>query len=196
MQLEDYYHTHSRSYFQSTFGVDSTDILSPFAKALKPSATVLDVGCGSGRDLCWLKRQGFKPTGLERAHDLVVLARQSSGCSVIHDDFRFHDFSAHSFDGLLLLGALVHVESLNLQPILGRISLALSTTGIMLLTLKAGKGRSILPDGRIFTLWEPQAVERVVGELGFTVIETSESVSPIRSTDTWLGFLMHRKEVP
>lgn len=193
--MEDYYHIHSRSYYQATFGIDPTDILTPLARVLRPSATVLDVGCGSGRDLCWLKSRGFKPTGLERAQGLAMLARESSGCSVIQDDFRFHDFSVYSFDGLLLLGALVHVEPLQLQPMLGRISKALAATGSMLLTLKAGKGRVTFPDGRIFTLWEPQTVERIVGELGFAVIETRESVSPIRSTDRWLNYILHRKEV-
>lgn len=192
--MEDYYQVNSQSYFQETFGADPTAILRPLADLLTPSSTVLDVGCGSGRDLCWLKKKGFRPTGLERAPQLASLARQASGCKVICADFRLHDFSEHSFNAIVLLGAMVHLQPWELQHQLDRVSQALSGRGIMLLTLKAGKGSSCLPDGRTFTLWRARDVEAILLQLGFSVIETKKSVSLIRPTDTWLSFLVQRKE--
>ncbi|HLL12303.1 MAG TPA: class I SAM-dependent methyltransferase [Rubrivivax sp.] len=37
-----------------------------FAPVIKPGGKVLDVACGSGRNLRWLKRQGFDVTGVDR----------------------------------------------------------------------------------------------------------------------------------
>lgn len=142
-----------------------------------------------------MKRQGFKPVGLERARQLALLARKSSGCKVICDDFRTHDFSKYSFDAILLLGAMVHLQPWELQHQLSRIRQALSGRGLMLLTLKAGTGSTCFPDGRTFTLWEVDDVEAILVQLGLTVIEIKKTVSLIRSTDTWLSFLVISKEV-
>ena len=41
--------------------------LTPLADRLPAGSLVLDVGCGSGRDLCWMKSKGFRVMGLERS---------------------------------------------------------------------------------------------------------------------------------
>lgn len=191
--MADYYQTHSQAYFQATFGIDPSAMLAPLANRLQPGATVLDVGCGSGRDLCWLNRQGFRPTGFERAPELAVLARQASGCRVIQGDFRSHDFSTYAFDGLLVLGSLVHLRHEDLPPVLSSISQALTAAGTMLLSLKKGQGRARLPDGRIFTLWQPGEVEGAVAQLDFTVVEASEALSPVRPSDIWLSYTLTKR---
>ena len=40
---------------------------------------VLDIGCGSGRDLKWLRERGFSVTGFERSKGLAALARRHAG---------------------------------------------------------------------------------------------------------------------
>ena len=43
-----------------------------FATAFAPGGRVLDIGCGSGRDLAELGRQGFQPFGLDGTPELRV----------------------------------------------------------------------------------------------------------------------------
>jgi len=38
------------------------------------------VGCGSGRDLLWMKKQDFDVIGFERSPGLAELARENAGC--------------------------------------------------------------------------------------------------------------------
>jgi SAM-dependent methyltransferase len=83
--------------------------LLPLAGRLKAGASVLDVGCGSGRDLLWLKSRGFAATGFERSPALAEMARKHARCTVIEGDFARHDFSAFradvmALDLLLILG--------------------------------------------------------------------------------------------
>jgi SAM-dependent methyltransferase len=54
--MEDYYHICFREYHENTFHVNPESFLMPLVKRLKPGARILDVGCGSGRDLLWLTR--------------------------------------------------------------------------------------------------------------------------------------------
>jgi cyclopropane fatty-acyl-phospholipid synthase-like methyltransferase len=90
---DDYYQAYFLDYHAQTFHIDSSSFLEPLAKHLQPGAHIMDVGCGSGRDLLWFKTRGFNPTGLERSDGLARLARDHSGCDVITDDFETFDFS-------------------------------------------------------------------------------------------------------
>ncbi len=47
-----------------------------FAGAFTPGGRVLDIGCGSGRDLAELVRQGFQPYGIDSTAEFVQLAQQ------------------------------------------------------------------------------------------------------------------------
>ncbi|MBU2515891.1 class I SAM-dependent methyltransferase [bacterium] len=191
--MSDYYNEHYREYFESTFFVDPSSFLTPLSERLAQGATVLDIGCGSGRDLLWLKKKGFQPTGFEYAPNLAEIARQHSGCPVLEGDFSTFDFSQLRFDALLLVGALVHVERTRIKPILSKICKALSGEGYVYLTLKEGQGQQHADDGRIFTLWPQDDLEKIFTELNLTILDISKQVSKIRKSDVWLGYLMKMK---
>ena len=91
--MKDFYRENHREYFERTFNIDSSTFLSPLSSKLSPGAFILDVGCGSGRDLLWLKKRGFSVTGFEKSPELAGLARKNSGCQVIEGDFISYDFS-------------------------------------------------------------------------------------------------------
>jgi SAM-dependent methyltransferase len=105
--MTDYYQQNYRTYHEKTFFVDPSSFLTPFAENLKPKATILDIGCGSGRDLLWLKKLGFKATGFERSPSLADLAGKNAGCDVIEGDFETYDFSNIQSDAVLFSGSLV-----------------------------------------------------------------------------------------
>jgi len=61
--MTDYYHKNFKEYFQKTFSLDPSSYLSVFTGILTPGSEILDIGCGSGRDLLWLTRRGFNAVG-------------------------------------------------------------------------------------------------------------------------------------
>ncbi len=134
--MADYYHRHSQSFFDRTFSVDPSSFLSPFVRALPEGAAILDVGCGSGRDLLWMKDRGFAPTGFEKSPGLAALARKHSGCEVIEGDFETFDFAALSFDAILASGAFVHVPHARLAHVIENVARALSPGGWFYISLK------------------------------------------------------------
>ncbi len=192
--MNDFYEKNHRQYFDSTFAIDSSSFLEPLARVLKPAATILDIGCGSGRDLLWFKNKGFNSTGFEKAKSLAGLARDHSGCPVIQGDICSYDFSGHKFSALVFVGSLVHLSRQDFPSVLESTCQALLSGGLILITMKEGKGVSPAhdqdQDGRIFTLWSKNELEQIFKKLGLKTLDFSRQVSKLRRGDTWLGFVL------
>src|SRR5688572_16323534 len=61
-----------------------------------PPFTILDLGCGPGRDLRTLAGLGHMAVGLEGCASFVEMARAGSGCEVLHQDFLALDLPAET----------------------------------------------------------------------------------------------------
>lgn len=191
---QHFYDLHFHNYNQKTFNIDPEPFLSTLTNQLQAGSTVLDIGCGSGRDLLWMKKKGYKSTGFERSLNLASLARKNSGCTVIEGDFTTYDFFNLKFDALLLVGALVHIPYFEFAGVLIRISKALKSGGKMYITLKEGEGLLQKRDGRVDILWSSEHLERIFDDLDFAVLDYSRSISATDIRDIWLGYLLRFKE--
>src|SRR6476469_8233937 len=52
-----------------------------------PPFTLLDLGCGPGRDLAYFRSLGHEAVGLDGSQQFVAMARSHSQCEVLHKDF-------------------------------------------------------------------------------------------------------------
>lgn len=192
--MTDYYEENHRKYHEQTCAIDPASFLSPLAAALRPGSTILDVGCGSGRDMKWLKKQGFNPTGFERSEGLAAVAREHSDCPVIEGDFEVYDFSGMAMDAIVLVGALVHVPHERFEGVLSNILRALTPPGHVLLTLKEGDRDVEVLGDRVFYRWQDGVLRGTFAGLGLAVKDFSRQVSKIRKTDVWLGYVLKLRE--
>ena len=192
--MKDYYQENHKKYHEQTSGIDPATFLSPLVQYLTPGSSILDVGCGSGRDMRWLKDRGFRPAGFERSSGLAALAREHSGCPVQEGDFEVYDFSGIDVDAILLVGALVHAPHERLSEILSNIVRALNPRGHVLVTLKEGKKRRDAAGDRVFYLWEDGALRAVFEQLNLTVVDFSRQISKVRKSDVWLGYVLKKQD--
>ena len=211
----DFYQKHYAAYHERTFGIDPAPWLEPLAAKLVSGARILDVGCGSGRDLVWLKKRGYRVLGFERSSGLAGLAREAAGCEVIQGDFTVFDFSALTMDAVIMAGVLVHLPHSELPGIFKNITRALVNrpgrggagvsknlssnhadplpVSFVLISLKEGKGRYKGADGRIFYLWQDAALRTLFADCGFTVLEFRRRPSALGTGERWLGYLIERQ---
>ena len=191
--MTGYYAKHAREYFEETVHIDPAPFLAPFAERLAADAEVLDIGCGSGRDLAWLKSRGFRPLGFERSPGLAALARKHGGCPVIEGDFADYDFSTLEMDGILCCGALVHVPHHRLGEILKNITAALDRgkdEQLLYVSLKEGRGQAEDERGRIFYYWQDEPLRSVFSAIGFSVDDFLRLPSADGEGKTWLGYVL------
>jgi len=190
--MSDFYQKNYKAYYEKTFSIDPTSFLAPLAQRLPAEAFVLDVGCGSGRDLLWMKKRGFDVIGFERSPGLAELARESIGCEVIEGDFETYDFSSILVDAIMAIGALVHVPHEGFSGVFQNITSAIPDNGSVLITLKQGSGDRTDSDGRIFYLWEDSKAWELFDSLKFKVCDFSTSVSKTGSGDIWMSYVLDK----
>ena len=188
----DYYKENYKEYFDRTFSLDPSSFLGPVAERLSNGAMVLDVGCGSGRDLLWFKKKGFEVIGFERSAGLAELAREHSGVEVIEGDFDTYDCSFISADAIIASGSLVHVQHERLADILQNIVQALEKHGIFYVSLKQGEKTKTDDLGRSFYYWKDEELREVFESLNFKVLDSYQNKSIANSDDVWLSYILRR----
>lgn len=110
-----------------------------FTQHLQPSARVLDLGCGSGRDLRAFKEEGYQASGLEPVIELAVHARKFSGCEVLQATVQEAQF-VRQFGGIWACASLLHVPRQELGQVLCRISGWVVDSGLIFASFKHGEG--------------------------------------------------------
>jgi SAM-dependent methyltransferase len=96
-----------------------------------PPHRILDLGCGPGRDLIRLSALGHQPVGLDGAISFVKMARQHSGCEVLHQDFLSLDLPDEHFDAVFANASLFHVPTRALGRVLQELWQTLKPDGVL-----------------------------------------------------------------
>ncbi|RPH51378.1 MAG: class I SAM-dependent methyltransferase [Desulfobacteraceae bacterium] len=192
-EMQDFYSKNHREYFDRTFNIDPSLFLSPLTEQLAPGAFILDVGCGSGRDLLWLKNRGFQVMGFERSHELAELARKSAGCEVFEEDFTSYDFSSIRADAVILIGALAHIPHADFMVVLRNVTAALDDNGLILITVKEGTGVAEGADGRVFYFFQNKDLETIFASLKLRLLDFSRNTSKTGTGEIWLRYLLQKK---
>jgi SAM-dependent methyltransferase len=191
--MSEFYQENYQAYHQKTFSIDPSSFLEPLARRLPAEAFILDVGCGSGRDLLWMKKQGFDVIGFERSPELAELARENAGCEVIEEDFETYDFSTILVDGVMLIGALVHTPYERFAEVFKNITASISSHGNVLITLKEGQGDRADTDNRTFYLRQDQKAREMFDTLNFEVRDFSKAVSKTGSGAVWMSYVLDKQ---
>ena len=153
---------------------------------------MLDVGCGSGRDLLWFRERGYEVIGFEKSKGLVELARKNTEFEVIEGDFETYNFSRLSVDAILMVGALVHLPHEKIKPVFENIRACLNENGKVLVTMKEGTRLSEDSHGRIFYLWQDKDLRGIFADLGYEILDFKRQVSAVRKSDIWLGYVLEK----
>ena len=97
----------------------------------EPPFSILDLGCGPGRDLRHFRALGHEAIGLDGSKEFVAMAHSFSGCEVLHQEFLTMTLPNGRFDGVFANASLFHVPSQELPRVLLELSATLKPRGIL-----------------------------------------------------------------
>ena len=96
-----------------------------------PPLSILEFGCGPGRDLKTFVERGHIPVGLDGSPRFVEMARAYAGCEVWLQDLHELDLPSARFDGVFANASLFHVPSAQLPRVLGELHDTLRPGGVL-----------------------------------------------------------------
>jgi SAM-dependent methyltransferase len=135
----------------------------------KPPFSILDFGCGPGRDLKAISALGHEAIGLEGAEAFAEMARDHSGCEVWVQDFLSLDLPPARFDGIFANAALFHVPPQELPRVLSELRAALKPRGVLFSSNPHGDDtEETRPDGRYGAYHRPETWRRYMTGAGFS----------------------------
>lgn len=135
-----------------------------------PPYSILDFGCGPGRDLRAFAARGHHVIGLEGASRFAEMAREASGCEVWHQDFLALNLPTASFDGIYANASLFHVPSQELPRVLADLRAALKMGGVLFTSNPRGANEEGWNRGRYGAYHDIDMWRRYVEHAGFTEI--------------------------
>jgi SAM-dependent methyltransferase len=140
---------------------------------LGPGASILDAGCGAGRDLKAFAQAGLLGVGLEPSPSLAEIARKASGCDVIEGTFA--DIPrGRRFDAAWCCASLLHMPRPDTAAALSSLRDSLRPGGLLVAIVKKGKGASW--DGRrLTTFFEEEEISAALKSAGFRETHTTAS---------------------
>jgi SAM-dependent methyltransferase len=106
-----------------------------------PPFSILDLGCGPGRDLHYFKSLGHAPIGLDGSASFVEMARAHAGVEVWHQDFLALSLPASRFDGIFANASLFHVPTQELPRVLAALRGSLRPRGVLFASNPHGDGQ-------------------------------------------------------
>ncbi|MES2742198.1 MAG: class I SAM-dependent methyltransferase [Pseudomonadota bacterium] len=139
----DHYERHAAQFFEGTREHDVSQNIAALLDAIEAVApyTVLDLGCGPGRDLAALSALGHHAIGIDGAARFVEMARAHSGCEVWQQDFVALALPADRFDGVYANASLFHVPRAALPQVLAALHATLKPGGVLFSSNPRGDNR-------------------------------------------------------
>jgi len=113
-----------------------------------PPFTILDLGCGPGRDLKTFSNMGHVAIGLEGSQRFATMARNYSGCEVWQQDLLALDLPDERFDGVFANAVLFHVPSQELARVLRQLRATIKPGGVLFSSNPRGQGQEGWTNGR------------------------------------------------
>ena len=165
----EHYRAHAEDFRQGTRDHDVSQNIAALLQHIAGPApfTILDFGCGPGRDLATLTQLGHRAIGLEGAAPFVAMARAATGCEVWQQDFLKLDLPDSYFDGIFANAALFHVPKQELLRVLRELRAALKPEGVLFSSNPRGTDDEGWSGGRFGVYHRLETWRRYVTAAGF-----------------------------
>lgn len=188
-----YYNEHAEAFAADTQHADMHLTQDRFLALLDEGSSILDFGCGSGRDIRYFMEKGFQVSGTDGSEELCRLASAYTGTLVRHLLFQELD-EKEAYDGIWACSSILHVPRKELPSVLGKMQAALKQNGIAYASFKYGDFEGER-NGRYFTDFTEDSFCAILQEVqGFAIEECwlTGDVRPGRGDEQWLNLILRK----
>ncbi len=189
----DYYNTFHKDFITNTLEANASELHHSFLKYLPKGASILDLGCGSGRDSKVFINLGYKVCALDGSKELCKFASEYIGQQVICKTFDEINFK-EEFDGIWACASLLHIPYKDLPNIFKKLSKALKQEGHLYASFKYGDFEGERK-GRYFTDLTEERLKQLLEPFDkLEIVETTitSDIRKGREEEKWLNVMLRK----
>ena len=189
-----YYNTQAKDFVRGTVAVDFHITQDRFLAQLAAGASILDFGCGSGRDTKYFLEHGFAVEATDGSAELCKLASAYTGISV--KQMLFDELEAvEKYDGIWACASILHLAWADLVVVMQKMVRAVKDGGVIYTSFKYGQFTGER-NGRFFTDLDEEGLARLLKEVGGLEVKElwiTGDVRPCRGEEKWLNVLLTKR---
>ena len=189
-------------YHQRTIALRPDDKTSFFLSYLSAQDSILDVGCGSGRDAKYFTEKGFGVTGVDLSEVMIEVAQENAPqASFVIQDIEEMEFPEQSFNGIWASASLLHIPKNKMKTVLTDLYSFLKDEGVFFISLKEGEGEALHLDHRyggleeFLSFYKEDEIVSFLEEAGFTIVD--QHTYPILNsyqTHPWITIVCQKEK--
>jgi SAM-dependent methyltransferase len=190
-----HYETNADAFWEGTKDHDVTQNYAALLGRIEAPRpwTILDFGCGPGRDLAYFRSLGHVAVGVEGCSAFCAMARAHSGCEVLEQDFLSLALPVGRFDGVFANASLFHVPSRELPRVLRELAAALKPGGVLFSSNPRGGNEEGWNGERYGCYWDLERWRELVTAAGFEEIgHYYRPAGAVAAQQNWLATLWRR----
>lgn len=138
----NHYNGRAEAFWNGTKDHDVSQNIDALLSSINRDAplSILDFGCGPGRDVLEFKTKGHNPIGLDGCENFAKMAREYSGCEVLHQNFLSLDLKTEYFDGVFANASLFHIPHEEFDRVISELANCLKPGGVLFSSNPRGNG--------------------------------------------------------
>ncbi len=189
-----YYNSNTKAFTEGTVNVDFSHIQNKFLSKLNTGASILDFGCGSGRDTKYFLENGFVVDAIDGSVEFCKIASVYTGIEV--KNMLFQELQEkEKYDAVWACSSILHLSYAELVAVMKKIVLALKENGLFYTSFKYGTYEG-MRNGRYFIDLTEERLQVLLEEVGGLEIEElwiTSDVRPGRGEEKWLNLFRRKK---
>ncbi len=192
-----HYHQRAEEFRKGTCDHDVTQNIAALLRHLRGQVpfTILDFGCGPGRDLQAFALSGHRVVGVEGAPALAEMARSHGGCEVWQQDFLRLELPDACFDGVFANASLFHVPRQELPRVLRQLHATLKPDGVLFSSNPRGDNQESINGERYGAYYDLETWRDYLTAAGFIELEHYYRPAGLpREQQPWLASVWRRME--
>ena len=193
--MMEFYDTNASLFIESWMSADMKGEYEEFEKLIKQGGSILDGGCGSGRDSLYFLQKGYDVTAFDPSDEMIKYASQFTGLSV--KKLRWEDLAdKDKYNAVWASASLYHVNRADMNAVFDKIADALKDNGILFASYR-DRPDDFEEGGRKFTSFDKNTFSKFVQENGkFDIISIKERKDSRKGKEDeiWLFAFLKKKK--
>ena len=190
----EYYNENVSKFVNDTQDVVFCATQDLFLSYLNEGDSILDLGCGSGRDTKYFLSKGYKVDATDGSMEICKVASDYTGINVKCLLFNELD-EIDKYDGIWACASILHLDRDDLIDVFHRIARALKDNGILYTSFKYSEFEG-MRNGRYFTDFTIESFNEFQTNIPEFIIEKKWITSDVRNgreDEKWLNLIMRKK---